>query len=220
MRLHGPSIPAVRRLDLWGACALVAAAMLAVSAWLPLWEMEMHAPQYPKGLSLTAYGTRMEGDLDEVNELNHYVGAAPIRPDDVLELRVFPYALAGLVAALVLGAVLVRRRAVRVALALAVWVMAIGFLADLQWWLYRVGHGLSPDAPMRPGNFTPKVLGTTQVLNFRNETMVAEGFWLIVGAAFLVSFGPPIIRFVVASWRNTGAVPPAQAAKAARRHAA
>ena len=35
---------------------LVAAGLLVGSAWLPLWTMELRAPQYPRGLELTAFG--------------------------------------------------------------------------------------------------------------------------------------------------------------------
>lgn len=199
---------------LWAACALLAAVMVFAGSRLPMWHMDMQAPQYPQGLSLTAYGDRMEGDLTEVNALNHYVGIGAINPDEVFELRLFPYAVGLLVSALVLGAVLARTRLLRIGLMLGVWAMAIGFPVDLQMWLYRTGHSVQADAPIRPGDFTPKVIGTTQVLNFRNEAMLVEGFWLILGAALVLSFGPPVIRFLIASWRNTGAVPPSQAPNA------
>lgn len=205
--LSGRLASAFGRVDrLWACCALVTAIMVFVGASLPMWKLDMQAPQYPKGLALVAYGDRMEGDLAEVNELNHYVGISAINPDEVFELKLFPYAVAALVTALVLGTVLARHWLLRLGLALGVWAMALGFVVDLQIWLYRTGHSVQPDAAIRPGNFTPKVVGTTQVLNFRNEAMLAEGFWLILGAAFVISFGPAVIRFLVASWRNTGDV--------------
>lgn len=199
---------------LWAACALVAAIMVFVGAQLPLWEMEMQAPQYPQGLTLVAYGWKMEGDLAEVNALNHYVGVSPINPDDLLELQLFPYAAGALVTALLLGTVLARHWLLKAALAAGAWAMAVGFLVDLQIWLYRTGHSLQPDAPMRMDDFTPKVVGTTQVMNFRNESMVVDGFWLILGAAILVSFGPQVARFLWASWQNTSTTSPSQGAKA------
>ena len=211
----GRLMSALRPVDrLWAACSLLAAVMVFAGSRLPMWHLDMQAPQYPKGVTLTAYGDRMVGDLDEVNELNHYVGIGAINPEEVFELRLFPYAVVALVTALVLGAVLARTRVLRGGLMLGVWAMAIGFPVDLQIWLYRTGHSLQADAQIRPGDFTPKVIGTTQVLNFRNEAMLVEGFWLILGAALVLSFGPPVIRFLIASWRNTGAVPPSQAPNA------
>ncbi len=73
---------AVRHRDWhWAVCALAAAVTLGVASFLPLWTMTLHAPQYPAGLQLKAYGTRMEGDLSEINELNHYIGIKAIEPD-------------------------------------------------------------------------------------------------------------------------------------------
>lgn len=221
LSLSGRLMSAFGRVDRpWAACALLAAVMVFAGSRLPMWHLDMQAPQYPKGLTLTAYGDRMVGDLDEVNELNHYVGIGAINPDEVFELRLFPYAVGALVSALVLGTVLARHRLLRLGLALGVWAMAIGFPVDLQIWLYRTGHSLQADAAIRPGDFTPKVIGTTQVLNFRNEAMLVEGFWLILGAAIVVSFGPAVIRFLLASWRNTGAVPSSQESNAPGRQSA
>lgn len=205
MSQASPSSTSRTRFDLlWLACSLLAAVMLAASAWLPLWTMELRAPQYPHGLELTAYGTTLEGDLQEVNTVNHYVGVRPISTDDIPELALFPYLLGALVGALLLGSVFARHWLLRLALRLGVWGFAVGFLVDLQWWLYRSGHDRNADAPYRIEDFTPRVLGGTRVVNFDSETMVASGYWLILGAALLLSFGPPLIRFLVASWRNTG----------------
>lgn len=189
---------------LWLVCSVAAAGALLLAATQPLWTMELRAPQYPDGLQLTAYGTRLEGDLDEVNSVNHYVGVQPISNDEIPELELFPYVVSMLVAVVTVGAFMARHRLARIAVGLSVWGFAIGFLADLQWWLYRAGHDRSADAPYRIDDFTPRVLGGTEVVNFESDTMVAAGFWLIVAAALLVTVVPPLVRFLVASWRNTG----------------
>jgi copper chaperone NosL len=203
-------IARVRQIDgLWFVCSFGAAVLLLLGARLPLWEMELTAPQYPRGLDLVAYGTRLEGDLSEINSLNHYVGVAPIEPDEIFELRLFPFAVGALAGALAIGAVLARHRLLRLLVGLGVWGFAAGFLIDVQWWLYRTGHELDPHAPMRalvPDGFAARVLGETDIINFHTEARVAEGFWLIVAAAVLVSAMPPVIRFLVASWQNTGEV--------------
>jgi copper chaperone NosL len=197
----------MHKLDvLWLGCAVAAVALLLVAAQMPLWVMELRAPQYPQGLGLVAYGTRLEGDLAEINSLNHYIGVAAIEPDEILELKLFPYLIAALVGTVIVGGIFARHRLVRVGLGLAVWGFAAGFLVDLQWWLYRTGHELDTGAPMRAlvtEGFTPRVLGETQVINFESDAMVAAGFWLIIGAAVLVSLVPVVARFVIASWRNT-----------------
>lgn len=195
----------LRHVDpLWFVCSCLAAVLILSSAWLPLWTMELHAPQYPRGLTLTAYGTRIEGDIQEVNAVNHYVGVEPVHSESIPELAFFPYLLGGLVALVLGGAVLARNWVLRSLVRLGVWGFASGFLLDVQWWLYRSGHERNIDAPYRIDDFTPRVLGGTTVVNFTSETMVATGFWLILLAALLITFGPWVIRFVRDSWRNTG----------------
>ena len=49
--------------------SLARVALLA-SLFLPYWHMELVAPQYPKGLHLTAYVNRVEGHVREINGLN------------------------------------------------------------------------------------------------------------------------------------------------------
>lgn len=189
----------------WAACALAAAGLVVFGAFLPLWQMTLNAPQYPQGLHLVAYGTAMEGDLREINALNHYVGVKPIEPDAVTELKLFPYAIGALVLIIASSAFIAHQRWMRALIALSVWAVPIGILADMQWWLYQYGHDLDKTAALRLEPFTPKVVGTTEVMNFHTDTIVGIGFWLMTAAALLVTVGPPMIRFVRDSWMNTGA---------------
>ena len=191
---------------LWAACTLIAAALLVVSFFLPLWKMTLLAPQYPNDIHLTAYGTDMTGDLQEINSLNHYAGVKPIDPENVRELDLFPFLLFPFVAAL-LAAAFLQRRLLRWAVIATAWGFPLGFLADLQYWLWNYGHDLNEGAPLYPGPFTPKVLGRTKVVNFHSQTMVTWGFWCMIAAALLVTFGPWVVRFLRASWQNTGSAP-------------
>jgi len=187
----------------WLTCSLIAAAMLALTAVLPLWHMHFYAPQYPKGLHLTAYGTRLQGDLAELNALNHYIGVTPIDSSNIPELALFPFLIAGLVAVVAAGGFLARRRLLKIAALGAVWLFLIGFLADIQWWLYRAGHELNADAPVRVDHFTPRVLGKTNVVNFSSEAIPVAGLYVMLAAALLLTIGPPLARFLYTSWQNT-----------------
>ncbi len=193
------------RLDpLWAAACLGAAILIAVAYFQPWWHMDLTAPQYPKGLELVAWGTGIEGDLQELNELNHYVGVKMIDSDKIIEFRLFPYLIGAFVVALVAAAFLVHGR-LRWLVIAALWGLPVGFAIDLQWYLYRFGHDLDPTAPFKFGTFTPKLIGGTQMVNFYSEGMVAAGFFLAVAAAALVSFGPWLARWLRAAWQNTGA---------------
>ena len=188
----------------WTVCGLAGSIVLAVAAFLPLWRLTLTAPQYPEGLQLTAYGSKMEGDLEEINELNHYIGVRAIEPDTVTELKLFPFVMAALVLAVAAGAVLLKDWKPRAILSAAVWAIPLGMLVDLQWWLYSYGHELDKSAPIRTDPFTPHVIGATRVLNFNSDAGVATGFWLMVAAALLISVAPFVAKFLWESWNNTG----------------
>lgn len=163
-------------------CALGAAALVAWASVLPLWQMTMEAPQYPKGLRLLAYGTGMTGDIPELNILNHYIGMPPIAAPE-LETTLFPYGIAALVVLCVLAPVHRWLRHLAIAATLAT---PVAILADLQWRLYVFGHTLNPKAPIRLKPFTPLVIGETEMGNFESHAMVSTGFVCLLGAAALL----------------------------------
>ena len=189
---------------LWAVCSFVAGVLIVVAAFLPLWKLELVAPQYPKGLFITAYGYQMTGDITEVNGLNHYVGLKPLEPDSVFELKLFPFGVAGIVSVILYGAFKFRTRRQRALSVLAAASLPLFMLADLQYWLYNYGHTINPEAALKLDPFTPKVLGTTKVMNFESVTRVNGGFWLLIAAVVLLALGPWLVRFVRDSWNNTG----------------
>jgi nitrous oxidase accessory protein len=173
-----------------GAAALLASALVALSAQLPLWSMKMEAPQYRKGLHLHAYGTGMTGDLSELTILNHYIGMPPIEAP-ALETALFPIGIVLLIALCLVSPLHGWLRRTAVAATAAVPLM---ILADLQWRLYAFGHSLNPTAPIRLKPFTPLVIGETSMGNFESHGMVSWGFACLVGASLLLLLGGRIGR--------------------------
>ncbi|HUP21906.1 MAG TPA: nitrous oxide reductase family maturation protein NosD [Thermoanaerobaculia bacterium] len=164
--------------------AVGAAALIFAAQWLPMWQMWLQAPQYPNGLSLVAYGDRIEGDLAEINIINHYIGMAEIEARPVVEMRLFRYA----VMLLALGALasVFSRFLLRLVL-IGVIAMPVAILADLQYWLYRYGHDLDPSAPLRfVEPFTPLAIGISKIGNFRSIATVSWGFLALLGAVALL----------------------------------
>ncbi len=170
--------------------AVGAAGLVGLSTQLPLWSMTMRAPQYPKGLHLHAYGTRMVGDLRELNILNHYIGMPPIEAP-ALETAIFPIGIALLVALCLLAPV--HRWLCRIAI-VATSITPVFILGDLQWRLYTFGHSLDPHAPIRLKPFTPLVLGSSQMGNFASSSMIAGGMLCLAGAAVLLMVGNRLSR--------------------------
>lgn len=169
-----------------GAIAgVIAAALAALSAQLPLWSMTMKAPQYPRGLHLYAYGTALDGDVHEINILNHYIGMPAIEAP-ALETTLFPLGIAALVLLCLLSPLHTWLRRLAIAATAAVPVI---MLADLQWRLYEFGHSLDPKAPIRLQPFTPLVIGETAMGNFISTGMVSWGFACIVAASLVLFAG-------------------------------
>jgi hypothetical protein len=199
----------------WLIGTIIACGLLAAALILPLWRMELVAPQYPSGLVMYAYGDRFEGETEgyyegfdavkEINALNHYIGMKPIEP--VTEMDLF---VPGLVVTMV-GAVLVsfiawKRKWFRALMIAGFWFIPIFFVADLQYWLYDYGHTMDPNAALNTGDITPKVWGTTEVWNFHSKNAFEPGFWMMVFAALAISFVPLVVR-AVQKRLGRGAVP-------------
>ncbi len=173
------------------AAALLSAGLIALSAQLPLWTMTMKAPQYRHGLHLKAYGSGMQGDLRELNIINHYIGMAPIDPQPALEVAMFPVGIALVISLCLLAPF--HRWIRRLALAATI-AMPIGILIDLQWWLYQFGHSLDPRAPIRMAPFTPLILGTSKLGNFVTTSMISTGILCMVAAAIILTLSERIAR--------------------------
>jgi copper chaperone NosL len=164
---------------------LLAAAALALLAiyLVPLWRIDLHAPQYPEGLGLRIWVNQITGvkpnDLNSINMLNHYIGMHEISPDDIPELRLMPWMLGGLVTLGVLVAAVGRRGP------LIAWLLALGFgavagLVDFWMWGYRYGHELDEHAAIKvPGmSYQPPIIGTKQLLNFEAAAWPEAGAWV------------------------------------------
>lgn len=133
----------------------------------PYWNMTLHAPQYPKGLHVQAYLDRLEGDVGEIDGLNHYIGMRPLNEAAQLERQTSWMAITAM-ALLLLAAILVHSPAA-VVLSLPALLFPIGFLADLYYWLHNFGQNLDPTAALSNSvkPFTPPVLGEGYVGQFR-----------------------------------------------------
>ncbi len=162
---------------------VVSAILLLISLLLPYWVLNMKAPQFPDGLTVTAYVNRLEGDVGELEGLNHYVGLGSFEDAAVFERSIAVYAVVGL-ALLLLAGIYIHSRWVLV-LTLPALAFPLVFLADLQYWLYDFGHNLDPLAPLASavGEFTPPIVGPAEIAQF--ETFALPGLGLLM--AFLAS---------------------------------
>lgn len=180
----GPRVPEVERREKSirygtpGFLLLVARVLILVSLFLPYWHMELHAPQYPDNLHLTAYVNMLDGDVDEIDGLNHYIGMRSLHEAAQIERSFGVFVLIGLVILLELAAYLHTRWAAL--LVFPVILFPAVFLLDLYLWMRHFGLNLDPYAPLSSAiePFVPTLLGEGGIGQFR--TVASAGVGLIM----------------------------------------
>ncbi|PLR79025.1 hypothetical protein CU633_02225 [Bacillus sp. V3-13] len=164
---------------------ICAAILVTASIFFPWWRMEFFAPQYPEGLNIIVYPNKLDGQIDIVNGLNHYIGMAGFSEENFPELNYLVYMIGGL-AALTVVTALLRRKSILYGL-IAVF-MAGGLLGvyDLYRWLNNFGTNLSPTAPIKVDPFVPPILGENQIANFITTSYLGIRSYLIMAAFVLI----------------------------------
>jgi hypothetical protein len=159
----------------------IAALCLVGLYFVPLWNINLIAPQYPEGLGMRIWLDAITGlkpnDLESINNLNHYIGMKRIEPDSIPELRFMPLIVGALVATGAAVAVSGRRMLAKVWLG-AFLLLAVAGLADFYRWGYDYGHDLDQENAIIkvPGmTYQPPLIGSKKLLNFTATSLPAAG---------------------------------------------
>lgn len=182
------------------AAGLAAIALYVVAYPLPMWTFTLHAPQYPEGLDLILHLSHLEGDIQEINGLNHYIGMGKLQEAAQLE-RAYAHWGVGLVCALVAGGILYARGRIRWYVLAPALAFPVVFCADQYYWLYRFGHNLDPRAPIEIPPFTPTMFGRGQIGQFETTAGPTTGFWLLVAAFGVLAIAWLIPRLLF--WKSS-----------------
>lgn len=163
--------------------------LLVISIFLPYWKMTLMAPQYPGGLQVQAYLSHLEGDVREIDGLNHYIGMRPLEEAAQLE-REMSIAAVIAIALLALAAVYIHNKWAAF-LALPAMLFPFGFLGDLYFWMRNFGQNLDPTAPLSSSikPFVPPILGEGVVGQFRTIAEAGSGLILAFVASGLILVG-------------------------------
>lgn len=168
----------------WTIVLLLAAVALYVSAYFePMWGFYLFSPQYPRGLTLSIYLNRIGGDVTEVNILNHYIGMAKLDQAARLEREFAVYGIALMAIAVLISGLRTRYSKI---LTLPALVFPLIFVAAMYFWMYRFGHELSPEAPVRVPAFTPTMIGEGKIGNFHTIGLPGLGFYMSVASSVCV----------------------------------
>lgn len=182
---------------------ILLASLLMIGVYIfPLWSVRLTAPQYPEGLGMQIRINTVEGatenDLNNINNLNHYIGMKRIEPDAIPELRIMPWIVAAIIVTGLATAALARRKLVYAWTAGFLAIAIIG-LIDFWKWEYDYGHHLDNEHAILkiPGmTYQPPLIGAKQLLNFRAVSLPSVG-GILSGVALALA-----VAAVVLAWRE------------------
>lgn len=162
---------------------------------LPIWRIDLWAPQYPEGLSMFIWLDKLSGQVEIINGLNHYIGMAHIKEEMFPEFDILPWIMGGIIAFGLLVSFFRTRKWLLSYLILLI-VCGIAALVDFYKWGYEYGHNLAEDAAIKvPGmSYQPPVIGYKQLLNFGAYSVPASGGWIVVTLG-LILIGTVVYEF-------------------------
>jgi len=173
---------------------LLAASLMGSVYFMPIWHIDLFAPQYPEGMYMQIWLDKMTGDIRNINLLNHYIGMAAIEPDKIPELRYLPLGVAALIFGAIVTALVKNIWVVRSYVTIFVAASTAAFY-DFYLWGYRYGHNLDPKASIKmPGmSYQPPLIGSKTLLNITAWSMPSSGGY-IFGVATLLILGALFLR--------------------------
>jgi hypothetical protein len=178
---------------LWpSALLMLAALMLMISIFFPYWSMKMYAPQYPRhlgGLKVDVYVNHLQGDMREIDALNHYIGLPSLDEGGQLERSISVFAIVAL-GLLLMAGVFVHNQGAAV-LAVPLFGFPLAFVADLWWILYTYGHSIDPTSALGGAiqPFTPPIIGIGKIAQFETEAQFEIGFYLALVSIVITLVG-------------------------------
>ena len=184
--------PLKRASQIWltiGSLALIA------TFFLPIWRIDLWAPQYPEGLSMKIWLSKLSGDVEIINGLNHYIGMALIKEEMFPEFKILNYCVA---LTIIAGLATALGKSKKGLIAFLTFLILFGVIAmyDFWRWGYEYGHNLSDDAAIKvPGMaYQPPLIGYKELLNFGAYSIPDIGGWIVV-ALGLITVGVTFYEF-------------------------
>jgi copper chaperone NosL len=175
----------------------LAALALLVILYVPVWRIDLMAPQYPEGLVMQIYIDHFAGDVEKINGLNHYIGMAVIKDAMFPEFIYLPKVVIALCVIGLLVALWGRLSGLLIYI-LSLSAFGAWALYDMYKWGYDYGHNLDPRAAIKVEGmaYQPPLIGHKQLLNFDAWSTPDTGGWLLFGVMALL-----IVLFIY-EWRR------------------
>lgn len=156
---------------------------------LPIWQIELIAPQYPEGLVMYIYSYKLGGEVEIINGLNHYIGMKVLNADDFIEFTILPYIIGIYAILFAITSIVGKRKWLYILFGLFILFGVVAML-DFYKWLYEYGHNLDPNAAIQvPGmSYQPPLIGYKQLLNFLAFSFPASGGWVFIGCGLVLTY--------------------------------
>jgi hypothetical protein len=131
----------------------------------------------------------LEGDVQEIDGLNHYIGMRPLGEAAQLERSISVFAISAL-ALLVLAAIYIHSPWAAL-LSLPAVLLPVVFMADLYYWLNNFGQNLDPTAALSSAvePFTPPLIGEGLIGQFKTVAYIDFGLLVASAASLLILVG-------------------------------
>ncbi|WP_297868304.1 hypothetical protein [uncultured Flavobacterium sp.] len=167
----------------------IIAGLFIGSLFVPMWQIDLDAPQYPEGLVLKLHANKIGGDVEIINGLNHYIGMATLHTENFIEFKILPYIVGAFSLISILLIFINNRKFVLAFFATFVLFVILAGL-DFYRWNYEYGHNLDPNAAIKvPGMaYQPPLIGYKQLLNFGAYSIPDIGGWMLIGAGVMLFY--------------------------------
>lgn len=186
MAADGFLIPHKKMKPLPRILVAVASLSMLVLLFVPIWRIDLRAPQYPEGLVMQIHIDHFEGDTEKINGLNHYIGMSTIHDEMFPEFTYLPKVVIALVIFGVLIAIWGKRPGLFAGL-FALVAFGLWAMYDMWKWGYRYGHELDPRAAIKVEGmvYQPPLIGHKTLLNFDAWSTPDIGGWVLFGVTGL-----------------------------------
>lgn len=175
-----------RNLSKGSMISLVAAAIILIATiFVPWWGMKFYAPQYPEGLDIVVTPTALEGDIDNINALNHYIGMKQFSTETFPELQYMSYIIIAVAVLIIIAAFIRSKTFLSITIGIYAFLGALG-IWDMWKWLKAFGTDLDPQAPIDMEPFVPPIIGENTIANFVTNSYFTTGAYLLLAVFILL----------------------------------
>ena len=165
-----------------------ASLLLIITYFVPLWQILLWAPQYPEGLTMKIWTSKLSGEVDIINGLNHYIGMKHISVEMFPEFKILGGLIGFLMFVGIAAAVFGSPRTLFFFTFLS-YVYGVVAMWDFWRWGYDYGHNLDPNAAIKVPDmsYQPPLIGYKNLLNFTSYSGPDTGAWIIIGVCILAT---------------------------------